>query len=307
MKKHNFILLLYVILFASSLTACSAQTEVRDRAFVKSINISDKGNEKTVKLSDINGDYTGSGKTIFKAIENAEITQDKSLFIGHTNYISISDGNVKKSLVSLLESNLIPPNCYLIYGDGATDKETIENIARKGELCAVTVSDTLDSMLGITGTAASPYAKGDKLQMAIISDKGLVDVLSKDEARGLALLTKKQHNIILPIEIDGETFSYEAEMTSPKIKAYIRDGEPYALFTLKVRGKNLDGDINFTDKDIYNAVLPYFNAILEKSVNKNHVDILNIEKSLRQNSPDYKITTEFLDNITFGLKIETVK
>lgn len=304
MKKYKFTLLLLCILF---LTSCSTHTEVRDRAFVKSFNISDTGNKKTVVLSDLSGEYTGSGETIFKAIENAEITQDKSLFIGHTNYISIKGINVKKSLISLLESNLIPPGCYLIYGDGATDKETIENIARKGELCPVTVSETLDFMLGITGTAAVPYAKDDKIQMAIISDNGLVDILTKDEARGLALLTRKQYNIILPIEIDGETYSFEAEMTSPKIKAYIREDKPYALFTLRVRGKNLDGDSHFSNKDLYNAILPYFNAVINKSVYKNNTDILNIEKSLRQNSPDYKITADFLENITFDLKIEIVK
>lgn len=103
------------------LSGCSSKTEVRDRAFVQAIGISENNDTITVavKLFDDDESYSGTGKNFDEALKNAQYSQGNNFFTGHTEFIISSTADNKNLLCGIIKSNDIPPSCTFIASDSA--------------------------------------------------------------------------------------------------------------------------------------------------------------------------------------------
>lgn len=118
MKKGIISIILISVFF---LSGCSSKTEVRDRAFVQAIGISENNDtvEVAVRLFDDDKSYSGTGKNFDEALKNAQYSQGNNFFTGHTEFIVSSSADNKNMLCGIIKSSNIPPSCTFIASDSA--------------------------------------------------------------------------------------------------------------------------------------------------------------------------------------------
>ena len=119
LKKSIISIILLISAFI--LSGCSSKTEVRDRAFVQAIGISESNDKVSVavRLFDDDSSYQGTGINFNEALKNAQYSQGNDFFTGHTEFIVSASADNKKLLSGIIKSNDIPPSCTFIASDSA--------------------------------------------------------------------------------------------------------------------------------------------------------------------------------------------
>lgn len=104
------------------LTGCNSEKEVRERAFVQAVAVSENMDNTVsvaVRVFEDDKTYNGKGNDFFEAVGNAELEQDKHFFTGHTEFIISSSENSMPLLEEIIKENKISPSCTLIYNPDA--------------------------------------------------------------------------------------------------------------------------------------------------------------------------------------------
>lgn len=109
-------LLLFLTAVLISFTGCSNECEIRDRAFVQSIGMEHTDGRYKVSLRIFGDDncYIGSGETFNKAVADAEQSQGKKFYTGHTELIVIREEESEFLLENLVNED-ISLDCLVLY------------------------------------------------------------------------------------------------------------------------------------------------------------------------------------------------
>ena len=123
----------FIVIIALLLCSCGENLEVRERAFVQGMGIS-KDDKVNVCLrvfdgTDKTNEYRGTGDTLEDAINDAEMTQGKDFFSGHTE-IAVISSQQKYEVIKELINTDISPGCTILYNDDPVgfvqDNDTIK-------------------------------------------------------------------------------------------------------------------------------------------------------------------------------------
>ncbi len=117
MRKKS--LITFCLLFASALTGCTTETtEVRERMYIQCM-VFEENSEKTVlTLYPFEGagePLSGSGKTIYEAVEDAAVRGGKDVFLGHTELLCFKSPGFTEKLQSCLTEYRLSPSCKILY------------------------------------------------------------------------------------------------------------------------------------------------------------------------------------------------
>lgn len=284
------------------LTGCRKETEIRDRGFVQSVGIDTSGSSNTAGLSLFHTEeertvLSGEGKTIFSALENAEASQELSLFTGHMELLVLSQGSFSEQLEIFLDNNRISPSCSLIcVKEGAAEmvmendglKELLDSQDRKGYIVRKDLSSVLEDLMGNDGMAAVPVIKDGELTMGIIDNKKLIGTLSHEESMGLRWLSGGAEDFYLPLEIKGDPVDFYIRKSSTDISSKISGGEILITVEIKINGEPVSRDPG--SEEIKNAAAARITEICGKTISKTvtayGADVFGIEKSVLMKSPD---------------------
>ncbi len=104
------------ICVSSLFCGCGKKLEIRDRAFVESIGIESYDGGYSICLRIFDGDqaYKGEGATLEEAVDDAEKTQGKDFFTGHTELVIVRDDQSIQILEELI-NNDISAGCLVMY------------------------------------------------------------------------------------------------------------------------------------------------------------------------------------------------
>lgn len=125
------ILIAFCLLFVSALTGCTTKTtEVRERIYIQCIVFEESSEKNVLTLYPFEGagaPLSGSGKTIYEAVEDAAIQGGKDVFLGHTELLCFKNPGFAEKLQSCLTEYRLSPSCKILYlheTDLPTDTDT---------------------------------------------------------------------------------------------------------------------------------------------------------------------------------------
>lgn len=277
------------------LCGCSNKTEVRDKGFVRTIGC-DSGDIQSVavRLYGQEDVFFGSGDTVFSAVENAEISQGKTLFTGHLELLVLNPAEIKDKLSVMIKNNRISPSCSLIITTGsAADtvksykeeelSDILDSSSRKGKIVSKNISAVLNDLLEEDSMAAVPVLDGKSLTIGVIGFDSLTGILSGEESEGFCWLTDSMHDIYLPINVNGKSASFHVRKSSTKLTAEA-DGENIKITTeIKINGSCIEESIS--ESDASKAAAEKISGLCSKTISKTvtgmKADVLGIEKCIR--------------------------
>lgn len=277
------------------LCGCSHKTEVRDKGFVRTIGC-DSGEVQSVAVRLYGQDevLSGSGDTIFSALENAETVQGKTLFTGHLELLVLNPAEIRDKLSVMIKNNRISPSCSLIITTGSAadtvksyEEEELSDIldssSRKGKIVTRNISTVLNDLLEEDSMAAVPVLDGKNLTMGVVGYDSLVGVLSEEESEGLSWLTGSQRDIYLPISLNGKAASFHVRKSSTRLTAEA-DGENIRITTeIKINGSCIEEntDESGSSKAAAEKISGLCSKAISKTVTGMNADVLGIEKCIR--------------------------
>lgn len=277
------------------LCGCSHKTEVRDKGFVRTIGC-DSGEMQSVavRLYGQEEVLSGSGDTIFSAVENAETAQGKTLFTGHLELFVLNPAEIKDKLSVMIKNNRISPSCSLIITTGSAadtvksyEEEELSDIldssSRKGKIVTRNISAVLNDLLEDDSMAAVPVLDGKNLTMGVVGYDSVIGALSEEESEGLSWLTASQHDIYLPINVNGKAASFHVRKSSTRLTADT-DGDKIKITTeIKINGSCIEENISETESS--KAAAEKISVLCSKAISKTvtgmNADVLGIEKCIR--------------------------
>lgn len=283
------------------LCGCSHKTEVRDKGFVRTIGCDSAENQSVaVRLYGQEDILKGSGKTIFSAVENAETAQGKTFFTGHLELLVLSPDEIKDKLSVMIRNNRISPSCFfLIAPDGAAKavgdyeeqqlSDMLESSRRKGKIMKKNISAVLNDLLEEDAMAAVPVLNNGNLTMAVVNYDTITGILSEEESEGFCWLTGSLHDVFLPIEIDGNDFSFHVRKSSTKLKA-TSDGKNIKITTeIKINGNCIEEGVS--EEEATQAAAKKISGLCSKTISKTvtgmNADVIGIEKCLASENIAY--------------------
>lgn len=287
--------LIITIILTIMLCGCSHKTEVREKGFVRTIGCNaDKTQSVAVQLYGEKDILTGTGGTMFTAIEDAETTQGKTLFTGHLELLVQTPDKIRETLSIMIKNNRISPSCsFLIAPAGAVEtiksheEEELSNLIkstdRKGKIVKKNISAVLNDLLEEDSMAAVPLLNGDRLTMAVIDNDSVVGILSEDESIGYCWLTHSLHDVYLPIKVNGKEASFLVRKSQTRLNAE-NDDEGIKITTeIKINGNCIEEGID--QKTANNAAAEKISALCSKTLSKTvtgmKADVLGIRKCLK--------------------------
>lgn len=103
----------------ASLTGCVTDTtEVRERMYIQCMVLDESDDKTFLKLYPFEGNgepVTGSGASIYEAVEDAAVRSGKDVFLGHTELLCFKDTDFTETLLSCLTEYRFSPSCRLLY------------------------------------------------------------------------------------------------------------------------------------------------------------------------------------------------
>ncbi len=160
------------LLCAAALTGCTGETtEVRERMYIQCMVFEDSGGKTVLTLYPFEGagePLSGSGESIYEAVEDAAVRGGKDVFLGHTELLCFKNPGFTEELLSCLTEYRLSPSCKLLY------------------LHETNLPDDTDTTL-LTDSLTLEMEKGR------IPETDLFTVLSEDDGGAMILpaLTKK--------------------------------------------------------------------------------------------------------------------
>ncbi len=301
------------------LCGCSHKTEVRDKGFVRSIGCDHADTESiAVRFYGQDNVLKGTGETIFSAIENAETFQGKTFFTGHLELLVLSPGEIKDKLSVMIKNNRISPSCSLLLTpENATGivenyeeeqlADMLESSSRKGKIVKKNISAVLNDLLEEDSMAAVPIINDENLTMAVIDYDSIVGILSEEESEGFCWLTQSLKDIIIPIEVDGKSQSFQVRKSSTKLKAEIDNETIKITVEIKVNGNCIEEGLE--NKRASQAAAEKISGLCSKTISKTvtgmNADVLGIEKSIASETIKYgKSWEEIIPNLQFYYSIK---
>lgn len=311
------------ILTAAALTlllcGCSSETEVRNKGFIRTIG-SDSGDVQsvTIRLYGQEETLSGSGKTLFAAIDDAETTQGKALFTGHLELLVLDPENLADNLSVMIKNNRISPSCSLLTVpenaakivsdyEEAQISDIMDSSSRKGMISKKNISAVLNDLLENDSKAAVPVMDGDKLRMAIINGNSIEEILSEEESEGFCWLTENLSDIYVPIEADGKSVSFHVRKSSAELKAEY-DRENIKITTeIKINGSCVEEGIS--EKQASQAMAEKISGLCSKTISKTvtglNADVLGIQKKvISENIEPGKSWEEIIPKLRFFYSIK---
>lgn len=301
------------------LCGCSHKTEVRDKGFVRTIGC-DSGEMQSVavRLYGQEEVLSGSGDTIFSAVENAETSQGKTLFTGHLELLVLSPEEIRDKLAVMIKNNRISPSCSLIITTGSASdavkgykeeelSDILESSSRKGKIVKKNISAVLNDLLEDDSMAAVPVLDGKSLTMGVVGYDSVVGILSDEESEGFSWLTGSQRDIYLPISINGKAASFHVRKSSTRLTAEA-DGENIRITTeIKINGSCIEEDISETaaSKAAAEKISGLCSKTISKTVTGMNADVLGIEKCIRsENLASGKSWKDIIPKLQFYYSIK---
>lgn len=149
--KHALIILSLIVI---SLSLGNNSSEVRDRAFVQSIEIKQDKNTIFADIKTFNNqdDYVGIGDDIQSCLDNAELKQGKDLFTGHTELLIFQQDSFSFDILEVLvKERLISPNCPVILSsievnDFQNVLEILKSYDKQSKLDILSVSSAIKNL-----------------------------------------------------------------------------------------------------------------------------------------------------------------
>lgn len=299
------------------LCGCSHKTEVRDKGFVRTIGC-DSGEVQSVavRLYGQEEILSGSGDTIFSAVENAETAQGKTLFTGHLELLVLNPAEIKDKLSVMIKNNRISPSCSLIITTGsAADtvksykeeelSDILESSSRKGKIVTRNISAVLNDLLEDDSMAAVPVLDGKNLTMGVVGYDSIIGVLSEEESEGLSWLTASQHDIYLPINVKGKAASFHVRKSSTRLTAGA-DGDKIKITAeIKINGSCIEENTDESSKSAAEKISGLCSKAISKTVTGMSADVLGIEKCIRsENIASGKSWKEIIPELEFYYSIK---
>ena len=291
MKKILLPALLLILL-----SGCSHKGEVRSMSFVKTIgtDFTEDGIQNiSLRLYDSENTLTGNGRTIFSAIENAETSQEKTLFSGHTELFISGEGNLQENLELLIKNNRISPSCgFVCTNEKAADITSqdeenslsglIESNNRKGLILKRNINDVLDDMLGDDGMAAAPIINQQGLGMAIIDSKGIIGTLTSDEAKGLCWLNGNIRELYIPVNTGDGMTDFFVSKSKTKLTAEADNESINITVEIKINGNVQNKNHNISDarREISDQISALCSGAIAKTVTVYGADVFGLEKCI---------------------------
>ncbi len=325
-KGYLFAVILSAVLI---LTSCNFGEEVNEKVFVQLIGIdqSPKGYSVYLQLyesqssngnPDISKSNTstveGSGTTIYEALNSAEITAGKSLFLGQIKMIILGE-NIKNpaETINSFHDGEISANCPIAYSKdpeeiikteittGLYTAESVlriaENYIKNGKNVYTTSAELLENLAVLDSEAIVPIIKSTGKNITLdeavfVNSDGFKWKIPEENMLGIITLNNDfpdNKYVPMSLKIKKQTASVEVFASSKQSVNFIEDELVYNLnSTVKIKIK--ENTQKIADEEIINAV----NSKLKEAVNKAYsesvkeksYDIFSISKLVRKYSPE---------------------
>lgn len=277
------------------LCGCTDNTEVRDRGFVRTIGC-DGGSVKNVSVRMYGGEnvLSGQGGTIFSAVENAETTQKKNLFIGHLELLLLTPDETRDTLSVMIKNNRISPSCSLVIvpenAAAAVSQYKEEELpdllsgsSRKGKIAEKNISAVLNDLFEEDGMAAVPVLNSGRLTMGVVGYDSLAGTLSEEESEGFCWLTEKIRDKYLTISVNGSDAGFHIRKSTVRLTAR-PEGDSIGITTeIKINGNCVEEGID--EKSASRAAAERISALCSKTISKTvtgmNADVLGIVKAIK--------------------------
>ena len=302
------------------LCGCSHKTEVRDKGFIRIIGCDSNAFQSVaLRLYGEEDILTGSGETLFSAVENAETVQGKTLFTGHLELLVLNRSGIGDKLSVMIKNNRISPSCsLLISADSAADavlnsdenelSDSLESLSRKGKLSEKTIADVLNDLLEEDSMAAVPVMHDNEITMGIINQDTAVGIFSEEESEGFCWLTGSLRDIYVPVSVNERKASFHVRKSSTRLSADT-DGENIIIaIEIKINGNCIEEGID--SEKASRAAAEKISALCAKTLSKTvtgmNADVLGIEKCIRSENIAKNLTwKEIIPRLQFYYSIKT--
>lgn len=342
---------LATVLCSFALCSCTSTTQMRDRAIIEAIGIDYKDGKYTVSLKEHTqsekgeeGIITSSGKTLFDALKNAEASDGKQIFYGHSGIFLIGKGaalNGMQSVFDFMNSNYqISLNASVLYCNSDAKKIieleefsknnsnfSIDRIEERGKSVDVTVIEALKTSYNLNGQFVLPLVEVDsdnniKIENCVVFKENKPKILlNSQETMGLNLLLGNIRDGVFVTKQNGKNISVNVVSQNCDIDIIYDDAVTNANINISAHGNVSEfgtvGDagerkaqlINVesdVEKQIKEAVL----SALEKSVTQKQCDILYFAQRIKKSDESLykklqkKSFEKMLSNMKFNITVD---
>lgn len=278
-------------------TGCST-TEVRDRSFVQAIGVSGKQTQ-TVTVFPFDGEDAsfGTGVTMMAAIGAAEASQEKRLFLGHTELLVTGSGPLRSRLRDLFVGASISPGCKLLFvPDDALAEQTVqaplpvlESMQRKGKLLVPTCAEVLDQLLGRGEKALVPCLADEDYRMAVVTAEGEpCAVLDARACQGVCWLSGLSEPRMVSVTVDDQPVDFSLRHVRKKTSVQIENGRLSFSLSLTLSGSAMQScDPSALESALQEEISALCKAAVEQAVHAGGADLLEAAKAVEREDPAF--------------------
>ena len=344
-----FSALLSVTMCCLFFSSCASITQMRDRAIIEAVGIDYKNGEYTVSLKEhAQSENTeesiikSSGKTLFDALKNAEASDGKQIFYGHSGIFLIGKGaalNGMQSVFDFMNSNYqISLNASVLCCDSTAEKIitleefsknnsnfSIDRIEQRGKTVDVTVIEALKTSYNLGGQFVLPIVEVDrddniKIENCVIfKENKPKTILNSQETMGLNLLlgnicdgvfVTKENEKSISVNVVSQNCDidivYDGTNATANINvsAYGNVSEFGTIGDARTRKAQLINVESDVEKQIKETIL----SVLEKTITQKQCDILYLAQRIKKSDERLyrKIQKESLENTLSKIKFNII-
>ena len=335
-RKMKCVLIMLVI---TMLSACSGR-EVNQRAFVQLMGIEKSGGNYVVQMQmytpmssdgapDISqtnsSSVSGSGATVCEAISDAELSVEKSMFLGHTKLIILGKGikEPAKELSAFLDGT-ISPACPVVYSNdvGAViAAETTEGLfsadnilktmdvyARSGKCIYTTIAGVEENLSCLDAAVPLPVINSDGSTIgfngAILARRDSISGrISSDDMTGVKILCddiKRDAEIIMPVKVGEKTAAVQILNADITKKAAEENGKLKITADVCVKIHIAENKDNLSRGHISEVVCRSIRdsciSAFSTAVWSEECDIFGVSKLVRRDCPNIAYNQDTLKN-----------
>lgn len=319
--------LLSIVVFFSLFCSCSRTTQMQDRAIIEAVAIDYKNGEYIINLkehsqSDNGGEkeknniIKSSGKTLFDALKNAESSDGKQIFYGHSGIFLIGKNaanNGMQSIFDFMNSNYqISLNASVLCCASNAEKVltsekfsqtdtnlSIDRIEERGKSVDVTVIDALKNSYNSGGQFYLPLVSiseedGIKIEKCVVfKDYKPKTKLTGNETMGLNLILENVHDGVFVTEQNGKTISVDVVNENCDIDIVSSDGKASVNISITAYGNVSElgtmGDENTrktqlvnVENDIEKQIIKAVSSVLYKTATLNKCDVFSLTQRIKK-------------------------
>lgn len=262
--------------------------------------------------------YTGSGKTIFEALQKMATNEHHKLHFAHTNVILLDEELVSskgiKSVLDFYQRNpeirlstwlfispkgqldkLLSTDVGLNIDTGTILEETINNEKENSSFNVCNISDAVEllnksgSELFAAGISISPMSSGNSngsadqkfniRYTAVFKGEKMLGWLNTEERRGLLWINGNYKGGVMTISFENKALSLQTINMKSKIKPEISNGEMQININMEVASNIIESQDNF---GFMNAdTIKKVEQIQSEEIEKDITAVLNRSRELK--------------------------